>query len=94
MVQWFGVCTSNAGGMGSIPGWGTKIPHAAWHGKKDIFFPSEFLNTWQVVTSAHFLTTWTPGASKFSPPKSLVLYTDVPKPAHWNLQRVPPPQFT
>ena len=25
---------SNAGGMGSIPGWGTKIPYAAPYGKK------------------------------------------------------------
>ena len=24
---------SNAGGMGSIPGWGIKIPHAAWCGQ-------------------------------------------------------------
>ena len=23
-----------AGGVGSIPGWGTKIPYTAWHGKK------------------------------------------------------------
>ena len=22
------------GGMGSIPGWGTKMLHAAWHNKK------------------------------------------------------------
>jgi len=28
--------TSTIGGMGSIPGWGTKIPHAEWHGQ--IFF--------------------------------------------------------
>ena len=34
MVQWLGLRTSNAGGMGSIPGRGTKIPHAAWRGKK------------------------------------------------------------
>ena len=27
-VQWLGLCASTAGGMGSIPGWGTKIPHA------------------------------------------------------------------
>ena len=27
-VQWLGLCTSTAGGMGSIPGQGTKIPHA------------------------------------------------------------------
>ena len=25
---------SNGGGMGLIPGGGTKIPHAAWRGKK------------------------------------------------------------
>ena len=25
---------SSAGGMGLIPGGGTKIPHAAWHGQK------------------------------------------------------------
>ena len=29
MVQWLKLCVSNAGDMGSIPGWGTKIPHAA-----------------------------------------------------------------
>ena len=28
-VQWFKLCTSTARGMGLIPGWGTKIPHAA-----------------------------------------------------------------
>ena len=27
-VQWLGLCTSTAGGTGSIPGWGTMIPHA------------------------------------------------------------------
>ena len=25
-VQWLGLCSSTAGGMGMIPGWGTKIP--------------------------------------------------------------------
>ena len=24
----------DAGGTGSITGWGTKIPHAVWHGQK------------------------------------------------------------
>ena len=28
MVPWLRCCTSNAGGMGLIPSWGTKIPHA------------------------------------------------------------------
>ena len=34
MVQWLRVCTSNAGGMGSILGQETKIPHAMWPKKK------------------------------------------------------------
>ena len=29
-VQWLRLCAPNAGGTGSIPGRGTKIPHAAW----------------------------------------------------------------
>ena len=28
VVQWLRLCPSTAGGTGSIPGWGTKIPHA------------------------------------------------------------------
>ena len=28
MVQWLRLCTFSAGGKGSIPGQGTKIPHA------------------------------------------------------------------
>ena len=32
------LCTSKAGGVGSIPGWGTKIPHAAWYSQKYFFF--------------------------------------------------------
>ena len=27
-------CASTAGGVGWIPGWGIKIPHAAWRGIK------------------------------------------------------------
>ena len=27
-------CASNSGGVRSIPGWGTKIPHASWCGQK------------------------------------------------------------
>ena len=33
-VQWLGLCTSTAGGMGLIPGWGNKILPATWHGQK------------------------------------------------------------
>ena len=34
VVQWFRLHASNAGVMGSIPGWGTKIPHASMCGQK------------------------------------------------------------
>ena len=34
VVQWLGLCTSTAGGSGSILGHGTKIPHAMQHGQK------------------------------------------------------------
>ena len=33
-VQWLGPHASTAGGTGSIPGWGTKIPQATQCGKK------------------------------------------------------------
>ena len=33
-VQWLRLCTSNAGGKGSVPSQGTEIPHAVWRGKK------------------------------------------------------------
>ena len=35
MVQWVRLCASTAGGMGSIPVWGTKTPHATPHGWKE-----------------------------------------------------------
>ena len=36
MVQWLGLCTVNAEGLGSIPGQGTKIPAScvAWPNKQ------------------------------------------------------------
>ena len=30
-VQWLTLCASSVSGAGSIPGWGTKIPHVTWH---------------------------------------------------------------
>ena len=33
-VQWLGLCTSTAGGMGPIPSQGTKIPHEMQCGQK------------------------------------------------------------
>ena len=32
-AQWLRLQASNAGGLGSIPGWGNKALHAAWHGQ-------------------------------------------------------------
>ena len=34
VVQRLRLCPSTSGGMGSIPGWVTKIPHATWHGQE------------------------------------------------------------
>ena len=34
VVQWLRLCAANAVGRGSIPGWGTKILHAAWQSPK------------------------------------------------------------
>ena len=36
VVQWLRIHAPNAGGTGSVPGWGIKIPHAAQHGQKII----------------------------------------------------------
>ena len=33
-VQWLRLHASNIAGTGSIPGWGSKIPHATWPKKK------------------------------------------------------------
>ena len=37
VVLWLRLRASTAGGMGSIPGWGTKIPHAKQRGKKNVY---------------------------------------------------------
>ena len=33
-VQWLRNCAANAGGVGSIPAWGTKNPHVTWCSQK------------------------------------------------------------
>ena len=33
-VQWLGVHAPDTGGVGSIPGWETKVLHIAWRGQK------------------------------------------------------------
>ena len=34
MVQWLRLHTFTVEGVDQIPGWGTKIPQAPWHGQK------------------------------------------------------------
>ena len=41
MVQWLRFCASNARGVGSIPDWETKIPHATVWTKLENFMESE-----------------------------------------------------
>ena len=36
VAQWLRLCVYNAGGKGSIPGWGTKISHAMQHSQKSL----------------------------------------------------------
>ena len=42
VVQWLSLCTPTAGGAGSIPGWGTKVPHAAQRSKRKQIWDSKF----------------------------------------------------
>ena len=35
-IQWLKFHISTLGGMGAVPGWGAKIPHTGWQGKKKI----------------------------------------------------------
>ena len=41
-VQWLRPCASNARGTGSIPGQGTKIPHAPQGGQKEKIQVSQY----------------------------------------------------
>ena len=40
-VQWLGLHALNVEGLGSIPGQGTKIPQAVWHGQKKKKTPTD-----------------------------------------------------
>ena len=44
VVQWLRLHTSNAGGRGSVPGQGIKIPHATWYSKKKKSFSVQSLS--------------------------------------------------
>ena len=46
VVQWLRLRASNAGGAGSIPGWGTTVPHAVRLGPpKKIFKKMQYIWT-------------------------------------------------
>ena len=55
MVQWLRLGASTAGGAGSIPGWGTKIPHAALQKKKKRRRVDEILDREDPKTVVSFL---------------------------------------
>ena len=48
-AQWLGLHACTTGGMGPIPGCGTKIPHATWHSQKKKEKDNQKLpNTWRL----------------------------------------------
>ena len=52
-VQWLRPHASISGGTGSVLGWGTKIPHAAWHGQNSHGAPQSLLRyrlKWNTAT--------------------------------------------
>ena len=60
VVQWLRLHTSSAGGAGSVPGWGTKIPLATWTAKerkREIFLTSLARHTENPPTLVTFTTT-------------------------------------
>ena len=58
VVQWLRLCASTAGGLGSTPGWGNRIPHAAWPAKKT--------QTNKLLSSSPIIYIFPPGpSSKF-----------------------------
>ena len=68
MVQWLRFCASNAGGAGSSPGRGTKIPHAVQHGQKKKkkkatilqkkMFKKKSITQWKNFTWDYFLVSF------------------------------------
>ena len=52
MVQWSILHASNAGGTGSIPGHGTKIPPAAWCGQTKQTTKKTYLKKSKIVATS------------------------------------------
>ena len=67
-IQWLSLCAPTGAGMGSVPRWGTKIPHATWHHqkkkkKKGVVFENYFkiktvLDKWCAVLLAAISDVW------------------------------------
>ena len=74
MVQWLRLRTSTAGGVGSIPGQGTKIPRAMRHGQKNFFKKTSNAAQhptmhWTVPTTGNYLI---PNVSSAKAKKNLI----------------------
>ena len=65
-IQWLRLCAPTGAGMGSVPWWGTKVPHAMWHHqkkKKRVVFENYFkiktvLDKWYAVLLAAISDVW------------------------------------
>ena len=49
VVQWLRLCAPHAGRMGSIPGWGTKIPHVMQHGQNEWMNKGKQLRVYKIT---------------------------------------------
>ena len=54
-VQWLGLHTSTAEGMGLIPGWGAKIPQGRWQGQKKRVIGYIYMFKYNVMVKNHIL---------------------------------------
>ena len=63
------LCASNAGDMGLIPGWGTKIPNAAWWPKNTALNYNTYMGYMCVCVLSHVQLFETPD---YSPPGSSI----------------------
>ena len=60
VVQWLRLHAANAWSADLIPDQGTKIPHAVWHGQKDLKKKNclQIINAGEVVEQRTFLHGW------------------------------------
>ena len=63
VVQGLKFHTANVGGKGLLPGWGTKIPHAVWHGQKVNYLFIYFRLCWVFIAAGFSLVSASRGYS-------------------------------